>query len=83
MQRNCLTLYGTKIAKILMYHSNGVDKAKPYIPGSRNCMLCLTMKYHILFLGLKVLNKRNELVSKYRHESKYFKLQERPTIVGC
>ena len=34
-------------------------------------MLCLTEKYHILFSGLNLLNKRNELVSKCRHENKY------------
>ena len=48
------------------------DKPKPYLPGSRNCMLCLTGKYHILFSGLYLLNKRNELVSKCRHENKYY-----------
>ena len=41
-------------------------------PGSRNCMLCVTEKYHILFLGLNLLNKRNELVSKCRRENKYY-----------
>ena len=45
-----------------------LDKAKPYLPGSRNCMLCLTTKYHILFSGLTL----NELVSKCRHENKYY-----------
>ena len=37
-----------------------LDKAKPYSPGSRNWMLCLTEKYHILFSGLNLLNKRDE-----------------------
>ena len=49
-----------------------LNKAKPYSPGSRNCMLCLTEKYHILFSGLNLLNKRNELISKCRHENKYY-----------
>ena len=49
-----------------------LDKAKPYSPGSRNCMLSLTEKYHILFLELNLLNKRNELVSKCIHEHKYY-----------
>ena len=48
------------------------DKAKPYSPGSRNCMHCLTENYHILLLGLNLLNKRNELVSKCRHKNKYY-----------
>ena len=50
-----------------------LDKVKPYSPGSRNCMLCLT-KYHILFSGLSLLNKRTELESKCRHENKYYLL---------
>ena len=49
-----------------------LDKAKPYSPGSRNCMLCLTEKYHILFSGLNPLNKRTEQVSKCRHENIYY-----------
>ena len=49
-----------------------LDKAKPYSPGSRNCMLCLTEKCYILFSGLNLLNKRNELVSNCRHQNKYF-----------
>ena len=48
------------------------DKDQPYLPGSRNCMLCLTTKYHILFSGLNLLNKRSELVSKCIHENKYY-----------
>ena len=38
-----------------------LDKAKPYSPDSRNCRLCLTEKYHILFSGLNLLSKLNEL----------------------
>ena len=51
-----------------------LDKAKLYSSGSRNCLLCLTEKYHILFLGLNLFNKRNELVSKSRRKSKYYTL---------
>ena len=43
------------------------DKVKPYSPGSKNYMLCLTEKYPILVSGLKLLKKLNELVSKCRH----------------
>ena len=49
-----------------------LDKAKPYSPGSRNRMLSLTGKYHILILGLNIFDKRNELVSQCRHASKYY-----------
>ena len=28
---------------------NILDKAKPYSPASKKCMLCLTEKYHIIF----------------------------------
>ena len=33
------------------------DKAKPYSPGSRNHMLCLTEKYHVLVSRLNLLEK--------------------------
>ena len=52
-----------------------LNKAKPYSPGSRNCMLCLTEKYLTLFSGLNLLNKRNELVSKCRHKNKLYVAQ--------
>ena len=74
MHWNCLILYGTRIAKTLMHHLNGVFqicKAKLYSPDSRNCMLCLTEKCHILFWGLHHSNKRNKVLSKCRHENKY------------
>ena len=32
-----------------------LDKAKPYSPGSRICMLCLTEKYYFLFFEFKHL----------------------------
>ena len=49
-----------------------IDYAKPYINGSKRCNLCLTEKYHIINSPLKLLNKRSELVSKCRHENKYY-----------
>ena len=49
-----------------------LDKTKPYLPGSRNCRLCLIEKYHILFMGNNLLNERNKLVLKCRHERKYY-----------
>ena len=49
-----------------------LDKAKPYSPASKKCMLCLTEKYHIIFSTKNLLNKRNEMVTKCRHENKFY-----------
>ena len=49
-----------------------LDKAKAYKPESEKCMLCLTEKYHIIFSKLNLLNSRNELVTKCRHENKFY-----------
>ena len=49
-----------------------LDKAKPYSSASKKCMLCLTEKYHIIFSTKNLLNKRNELVTKCRHENKFY-----------
>ena len=49
-----------------------IDHARPYINGSKKCNLCLTEKYHIITSPLNLLNKRSELVSKCRHENKYY-----------
>ena len=51
---------------------NNLYKAKSYSAGSRNCNLCLTEKYHVFFSGLNLLNKRHKLVSKCRHENRYY-----------
>ena len=51
---------------------NILDKAKSYSPASKKCMLCLTEKYHIIFSTKNLLNKRNELVTKCRHENKFY-----------
>jgi hypothetical protein len=48
-----------------------IDKAEPFKPGKKLCNLCLTEKYHIITSSLKLLNKRNELISKCRHENKF------------
>ena len=48
-----------------------LDHAKPCIPGTRRCHLCLTEKYHIISSSLNLLNKRSELISKCRHENKH------------
>ena len=49
-----------------------LDKASAYNPESKRCRLCLIEKYHIMFSKLNLLNSRNELVTKCRHESKYY-----------
>ena len=49
-----------------------VDSATSYVNGSKKCNLCLTEKYHIINSPLALLNKRSELVSKCRHENKYY-----------
>ena len=53
-----------------------LDKAKPYIPTSKRCMLCLTEKYHIIFFTKNLLNKCNELLTcrhvKCRDENKFY-----------
>ena len=38
-----------------------LDKVKLYSPTSKERMLCLTEKYHIIFSTKNLLNKRNEL----------------------
>ena len=51
---------------------NILDKARAYRPETKRCLLCLTEKYHIIFSKLNLLNSRNELVTKCRHESKFY-----------
>ena len=51
---------------------NVLGKASPYNPESKRRRLCLIEKYHIIFSKLNLLNSRNELVTKCRHENKYY-----------
>ena len=56
----------------LVYYKVGIyqlDKAKPYSPVSKKCMVCLTEKYHIIFSTKNLLNKHNELC---RHENQFY-----------
>ena len=47
-------------------------KCFSYNPQSKRCVLCLSEKLEILEnLGAHQLNKRNEIVSKCRHQTKY------------
>ena len=48
------------------------DKASAYNTESKRCKLCSIEKYHIIFSKLNLLNSRNELVTKCRHENKYY-----------
>ena len=49
-----------------------LQKSAPYTNGSKRCALCLAEKYHVIFQPFKKLNRRSELVSKCRHENKYY-----------
>ena len=45
------------------------EKAKAYSPVTKRCMSCLSEKFHISFSKDRLLNKRNEITSKRRHEN--------------
>ena len=48
------------------------SKAHPYVCGSRKCDLCLTEKLTIIKADLeRLLNTRDELVSKWMHMNKF------------
>ena len=49
-----------------------LDKEKLYSPTSNKFMLCLTEKYKKIFYIKNLLNKGNELVTKCRHENKFY-----------
>ena len=36
------------------------------------CNFCLTEKFHIIKTSLELINKRSELISKCRHENKFY-----------
>ena len=52
-------------------HWSVIGQAKPYQNGSKGCNLCLKEKYHILTSPVNLINKRSEVVSKCRNESKF------------
>ena len=43
-----------------------------YKNGDKRCRLCLAEKYHVIFQPFKKLNKRSEIISKCRHENKFY-----------
>ena len=49
-----------------------IDRAPAYRNGDKQCRLCLTEKYHIIFQPFETINKRSEIVSKCRHENKFY-----------
>ena len=50
-----------------------VKRAKPYSSGNQTCSLCSAEKMAILSVNKKLLfNKQSELISKYRHENKFY-----------
>ena len=50
-----------------------IDKSKPYTNGSKQCNLCTTEKLYIINADEKtIINKRSELISKCRHENKFY-----------
>ena len=49
-----------------------IDHAIPYKNGTRKCNLCLTEKFHIITSPLDLINKRSDLISKCRHENKFY-----------
>ena len=52
---------------------NIIDESQPYKNGSKRCNLCILEKLHIINADENYLiNKRSELVSKYRHENKFY-----------
>ena len=49
-----------------------LDHAPSYVNGTRKCKLCLTEKYHIITSSEQLVNRRSELISKCRHENKFY-----------
>ena len=47
-------------------------KAKADKPVSKKCMLFLTQKNHIIFFKGNLLNSKNDLITKCRHEKKFY-----------
>ena len=51
---------------------NSQKNCVPYSPQTKRCLLCLNEKLEIAaYKEQNLLNKRNEIVSKCRHQLKY------------
>ena len=70
MQRNCQISYRRINMPTLVW--NILDRARAYKPEAKRCLLYLTEKYLMIFSKLNLLNSRNELVTKCRHENKFY-----------
>ena len=57
-----------------------LGKAKPYSQSSKELMLCLTEQQQIIFSTKNLLNKRNELLTKCRHENKFYLANYKDTL---
>ena len=74
--------YSTELSKyIWQLKRQGTDysikwsiiiKARPYSNTAKRCDLCISEKLHILEAKSAILNKRSELISKCRHENKFY-----------
>ena len=69
---------GVKLADIKIEWSI-IDHAIPYKNGTHKCNLCLTKKFHKIKSPLDLINKRSELISKCRHENKFYLMNFRGT----
>ena len=61
--------YGNTEANLVW---NVLEKTRVSKAQTKRCLLCLTEKYHIVFSKLNLLNSRNKLVTKCRHENKFY-----------
>ena len=49
-----------------------LERHPSYTPESKRCPLCIGEIYNIIYLGLEnLINKKTEVVHKYRHKTKY------------
>ena len=48
-----------------------LKKCNPYRAGSKHCSLCLWEKYYIIKGDQKMLNHKDELLGKCRHQDKF------------
>ena len=81
---NCSIIYSCKVSTpdLKQYHALYNDiteqtfkdrlyKHNNYSPTSKKCIICLTEKCHIIFSTKKLVNQRNELVTKCRYENNF------------
>ena len=59
-------------------HWSAFDYDKSYQNGTKRCNLCLKEKHHILTSLVNLISKKSELVSKCRHENKFYLVNYKP-----